>query len=93
MPEKRNKVQLATGAVVEGVEVGVSEATERWTDVKLEDGSSLRIKAVILSVLRLDGQYDPEGNPQYLVKANQVMTVSAPDHLRKGGSGAPKGVH
>ena len=91
MPEKRIKVQLPTGGVADEVEVSVAEATERWTDIKLEDGSSLRIKAVIIGAVRLEGQYDPEGNPMYMVKANQVMAVSAPDHLRKGGT-AVKGV-
>jgi hypothetical protein len=90
LPEKRTNVQLPTGPA-EAVEVGVSEAVERWTDIKLEDGSSLRIKAVILGALRVEGQYDQDGNPLYMIKANQVMTVSAPDHLRKG-STAVKGV-
>ena len=73
--------------MVDGVEVAVEEATERWTDVKLADGATLRFKAIVLGVLRLEGQFDPEGNPMYQLKANQVMTVSAPDHLRKGAGG------
>ena len=67
------------------------EAHEKWTEIKLEDGSSLRIKAVIIGAVRIEGQYDQEGNPLYMVKANQVMTVSAPDHLRKD-AGIIKGV-
>ena len=86
MPEKRVTVQLPNGGAADGFEVGVAEATERWTDIKLEDGSALRIKAVIIGAVRVEGQYDQEGNPLYMVKANQVMTVSAPDHLRKGAS-------
>jgi hypothetical protein len=93
VPEKMTKVQLPTGALADAVEVGVSESIERWTDVKLDDGSTLRIKTVILGAVRLEGQYDQEGNPMYMVKANQVMTVSAPDHLRKDGGGITRGVH
>ncbi len=93
MPEKKTKVLLPTGAVADAVEVGVSDSTERWTDVTLEDGSTLRIKIVIMGAARIEGQYDQEGNPMYMVKANQVMAVSAPDHLRKDGGSAPKGVH
>lgn len=94
MPEKRTKVQLQTGALADAVEIGVKESTERWTDVTLDDGSTLKIKTVIMGALRVEGQWDPEGNPLYMVKANQVMAVSAPDHLRKGGGGIPKaGVH
>lgn len=94
MPDKKTRVQLQSGALADAVEVGVTESTERWTDVTLDDGSTLRIKTVIMGAVRIEGQWDPEGNPMYMVKANQVMAVSAPDHLRKGGGRAPltKGV-
>jgi len=87
VPEKQLKTPMG-----DAVEVGVSDTTERWTDIRLEDGSTLRIKSVIIGAFRLEGQYDQDGNPLYMVKANQVMTVSAPEHLRKGSGGAPKGV-
>jgi hypothetical protein len=69
----------------EATEVPVKESTERWTEVTLEDGTILRIKPVVLSAIRVENQYDQEGNPLYQLKVNQLMTVaSAPDHLRKG---------
>ena len=71
---------------VDVVEVPVEESTERWTDVKLQDGSLLRLKTVIMAALRVEGHYDPEGNPFYQLKVNQVMSVTAPEHLRKGGN-------
>lgn len=73
--------------MVDAVEVAVEEATERWTDLKLADGTVIRIKTVVLAVLRLEGEYDPEGNPMYQIKANQIMTASAPDILKKGAAG------
>lgn len=82
------KVQLpGSQTAVDATEVNVEEATERWTDIRLADGSQIRIKTVILGVLRLEGQYDGDGNPLYQLKANQVMTVNSPDHLRKGAGG------
>ena len=93
MPEKKTKIQTP-GGLVDAFEVAVSESTERWTEVRLEDGSVLRLKPVVIGAARVDGQFDPEGNPVYTIKVNQIMTVaSAPDHLRKGGSGTAKGVH
>lgn len=69
---------------MDGSEIAVSESTEKWSEVTLEDGTVLRIKPSVLSAIRIDGQYDPEGNPAYLIKAQQVvMVVSAPVHLRK----------
>jgi hypothetical protein len=93
MPEKKIKTQVPFLGLVDAFEVAVSESTERWTEIKLDDGTALRLKPVVLGALRIDGKYDPDGNPMYALKANQVMiVVSAPDHLRKGGSGS-KEVH
>jgi hypothetical protein len=87
MPETRRKVQLPTG-IVEGVDVKIKEATERWTEVQLEDGATLRLKPNVVVVTRIDSQYDPEGNPMYAVTAHQVMTVAnVPAHLKKPAAG------
>ena len=93
MPGKRIKADVPGVGLVDAVEVPVSESTERWTEVKLEDGATLRLKPVVIGAVRLEGRYDPEGNPMYSLKVNQIMTITnVPDHLRKGGS-EPKGVH
>ena len=93
MLEKKTKIEMPGLGMVDAIQVSVSESTERWTEVKLDDGSVLRVKPVVLGAMRIDGRYDQEGNPLYALKANQVMTVlSSPDHLRKGGGGTPKGI-
>lgn len=77
-----------TSPLRDGFEVGIKESTERWTEVTLEDGSVLKLKPSVLSAVRIEGEYDPEGNPMYAVRAGQVMIiVSAPDGLRKPRSG------
>ena len=93
MTEKKVKFPFPppSGPLVDGSEVPVTETTERWTDVLLEDGTKLRLKPTVLSVIRVDGQFDPDGNPMYMLKSSQVMVADAPPHLRKGA--AAKGVH
>lgn len=89
MPERKVKVPLPTG-IAEGFEVPVTESVERWTELRLEDGSVLRIKPVVVSVIRIEGQYDPQGNPMYAVQGGQTMVIgSVPDHLRRGGIKVP----
>jgi hypothetical protein len=91
MAERRIKIPFPTptSALMEGSEVGVAESTERWTEVTLEDGTVLRIKPNVMSAIRMDGQYDPEGNPVYAVKSAQTVTVaSAPASLRRGAGGS-----
>lgn len=62
--------------VVEGTEVEVEESIERWSDVKLEDGVHLRLKSTVLTAVRLDGEWDQEGNPVYVLNATPVMTLA-----------------
>lgn len=88
MPEETIKINLQNLGVIEGVPVGVDESVERWTELKLADGSVLRLKPQVIRVIRANGKYDPEGNPLYVVQGGQMMVVtSVPAHLKQ-----PKGL-
>lgn len=56
---------------------------EGWNTYILEDGTTLKLKTVLAEVLRVDGVYDPSGNPMYVVNANPVVSVNAPEALKK----------
>jgi hypothetical protein len=91
MPERKIKIPFptATSAPIDATEVPIKESTERWTDIQLEDGTVLRVKPNVVSVVRLDGKYDKEGNPSYGIRSIQTVTiVSVPEHLREGGQGS-----
>lgn len=84
MPEENVKISLPNFGMVEGVPVSVEESVERWTELKLADGSVLRIKPQVIRVIRANGKYDPEGNPLYIVQGGQMMVVtSVPAHLKQ----------
>ena len=72
------------GRDVDGLEVRFRSNHEEWNDYTLEDGTSLRMKAVVSEIVRLDGEFDNEGNPVYLVKSTNVLVIKAPDNLKKG---------
>jgi hypothetical protein len=81
---RKVKVQLATGGTVEGTEIQVNESSERWSDFTLADGTVLRAKLAITSAVRVDGQYDPQGNPMYTLNMAPIITVlSVPEELRR----------
>ena len=84
--EKRKTVRDATGQLVEGVEVGVTESIERFSDVKLEDGTTIKTKLSVISAVRSDDKFDAEGNPLYIVKSQNVVVV-ADSLLRKENNG------
>lgn len=56
---------------------------ESFSTYILHDGTSLKIKAVLTEVLRIEGLYQPNGDPVYGVSAQQVLAVHAPENLRR----------
>ncbi len=83
MPERKVKVNVPGLGLVDGTEVQILESLDRWTEVKLDDGTTLRVKPIVVSVARIDGRYDQNGNPMYALQASQAMTANSPDHLRQ----------
>jgi hypothetical protein len=82
--ERKVKIPGPDGAIMEGVDVPIKNSSEPWTEVLLEDGTVMRLKQIIVQVVRIDGKYDDQGNPVYIVKAAPaVSVVEVPDALRK----------
>ena len=62
----------------------MEESTERWSQIKLKDGTTLRVKPIIVTVVRVKDQHDQEGNPLYVIKGSMAMAIEeAPKNLRK----------
>jgi hypothetical protein len=82
--DRKTKVQLVPGGpLVDGVEVPVDESSEKWSEYKLDDGTTIRIKQVLMEVIRTD-QYGPDGNPLYAIKAQPILSiVDVPDKLKR----------
>jgi hypothetical protein len=49
----------------------------RIPDKLLEDGTVLKVKGVATSVMRIDNQFLPDGNPIYIVYMNPVTSVQS----------------
>ena len=84
MVERRKKVRDQNGNLVEGAFVEVVESTERFSKVRLEDGTTIRTKMSVFDAVRIDGRWDNEGNPIYVVKSQNVVTVvESPERLKR----------
>ena len=67
------------------IPVDIVESTDRFSEVRLEDGTTLKTKMVPLEVVRVNNQWDPSGNPIYRLKSQNIVVADAPRHLRKRG--------
>jgi hypothetical protein len=72
-----------TDALRATTEVEMLEAKERWNEYRLADGTTLRLKPVMIAVFRADGQYTPDGEPVYNMKSTLITDVRAPSTLTK----------
>ena len=72
---------------VQGEEVEFETEREGFNTYLLHDGTRLKLKAVVATIIRLDA-YKPDGEPLYMVNASNVMVADVPDGLkRKPGEG------
>jgi hypothetical protein len=71
------------GAVSTAQDVDVLEAKEVWSEYRLADGTVLRIKPVMITISRVEGEHTIEGDPVYNMKSTLVTDVRAPQELKK----------
>ena len=85
MPERKTKILIPPeNTPTDGFDVPVEESTERWSEFVLEDGSILRAKPAIGSIVRVPGRFDSDGNPLYVLRGSIMMiVVEAPEGLKQ----------
>lgn len=76
-------MRLPNGSEVEATNVDFETMKEDWNEYKLEDGTVLRFKTVVSSIIRTEN-YDPmTGDPVYHVRSTNILRVKAPDELKR----------
>jgi hypothetical protein len=64
-------------------EIEMLEARENWSVYRLADGTTLRIRPVMIAVFRADGQVGPAGEPVYNMKSTIITDVRVPPSSNK----------
>ena len=65
------------GKQMDVADVPITKATEFFNEYELEDGSMLRVKSVATAVLRIEGQFTPDGKPVYMVLTSPAVNVKS----------------
>ncbi|WP_263411100.1 hypothetical protein [Terriglobus tenax] len=71
------------GKMAPASEVGIDESSEPWQTYTLADGTVVKTKAVMMDVVRIDNEYTDTGDPIYQFQFQQIITVVAPDSLKR----------
>lgn len=67
----------SNGSLHNTTEIDMVEAKETWSVYRLSDGTTLRIKPVMIAVFRADGQQTADGEPVYSMKSTLITDVRA----------------
>jgi hypothetical protein len=76
MAEVKKKLPVF-GFEVDVSEVPIVKATEEFNEYVLEDGSVLKVKSVATSIMRVEGQFLPDGKPVYIVVTSPAVRVDS----------------
>ena len=77
------KVRLPNGNEVEATNVDFTTIKEDWNEYKLDDGTVLKFKTVVSSIIRTE-EYDPmTGDPIYHVRSTNILRVNVQETLKK----------
>ena len=83
---RRKKIPDPTDSnrTVDVLVVPIVETQEKYSEITLQDGTTVRTKMTPLEVCRVEGRWDAEGNPVYVVKSQNLVVVDdVPDDLRR----------
>lgn len=80
--ERKRRLQLSPGGdPIDVTEIGFRPTGEHWNEYLLDDGTVARLKLVVTTVYRIDGQFDHKGQPAYLIESSNVTAISAPEEV------------
>ena len=77
--------EIRTDSPQNTTEIEILEAKERWSEYQLADGTTLRLRPVMIAVFRDDGQYTPDGDPVYNMKSTLITDVRRSNQAAKPG--------
>lgn len=64
------------------MKIKYTSSAEPWTYYTLQDGTEVKVKTVLVSASRRDGEYAPDGSPIYDMNFQNIVNVDAPDELK-----------
>jgi hypothetical protein len=81
---RKGKIPVRPGEPPKDAEfIEVRRSDEKWNEYELDDGTYLRLKLTAIEIWRVENEYDGEGNPVYVIKSHNLMSVRVPENLKQ----------
>ena len=75
------KIALPDGRKIEATDVDFKTEKEVWNEYVLEDGSVLKFKTIVSSIIRTE-DYSSTGDPIYLIRSTNISRVKVPEEMK-----------
>lgn len=79
----QKKTYMYNGQPVDGQPINVESANEPWAQYTLEDGTTVKVKIVLLEVVRLKAHNEVTGDPIYQFQFQQIIGTVSPDSMKR----------
>ncbi len=77
------KVRLPNGREIGAMDVDFETIKEDWNEYTLDDGTVLKFKTVVSSIIRTE-DYDPmTGDPVYHVRSTNILRVKVKPEMKQ----------
>jgi len=76
------KIKSQDGRIHEITEIDFKSPEEPWIEYELSDGTKLKLRTSLLSVVRSD-QHNEHGQPYYFIKSQNLMRTYCKEDLIK----------
>jgi SAM-dependent MidA family methyltransferase len=80
--QNQRKIQVGN-EMVDAIPIRIRSSNEHWSEFFVDDGTLLRVKLIATEAFRVVDRHDADGNPLYVLRTHNVMTVQSPDNLRR----------
>ncbi len=79
----KGKTKKAGRKVGDPIPVSIKKAEEYWNIYKLSDGTTLRIRPIMVEIVRQHNKFDDKGNPFYTITGGMIQQLKSPNKLMK----------
>ncbi len=67
---------------IEGEEIGFSADKEDWNIYKLDDGTKIKFKTVVIKIIRTNKRHPLKNDPIYSIETRHIADASVPEALK-----------
>ena len=79
----KGKTKTAGRKVGGPIPVSITKAEEYWSIYKLSDGTTVRVRPIMVEIMRQRNKFDDKGNPFYTIKGGMIQELKSPNKLKR----------